>query len=64
MSNYTEKNSQNIISSIAKRALEEAEQRRSSSKNNVLTSKEIGGREGPDPTRFGDWEKNGLSIDF
>lgn len=26
--------------------------------------KEIGGREGPDPTRFGDWEKNGRCIDF
>lgn len=26
--------------------------------------KEIGGRDGPDPTRFGDWEKNGRCIDF
>ncbi len=26
--------------------------------------KEIGGRKGPDPTRFGDWEKNGRCIDF
>jgi hypothetical protein len=26
--------------------------------------KEIGGREGPDPTRFGDWEKGGRCIDF
>jgi len=26
--------------------------------------KEIGGREGPDPTRYGDWEKNGRCIDF
>ncbi|MBS3959847.1 MAG: DUF1674 domain-containing protein [Xanthomonadaceae bacterium] len=25
---------------------------------------EWGGREGPDPTRFGDWEKNGRCIDF
>ena len=25
---------------------------------------EIGGREGPDPTRFGDWERNGRCIDF
>jgi hypothetical protein len=25
---------------------------------------EIGGREGPDPTRFGDWEKGGRCIDF
>jgi len=27
-------------------------------------SAEIGGRDGPDPTRFGDWEKNGRCIDF
>jgi hypothetical protein len=25
---------------------------------------EIGGRDGPEPTRFGDWEKNGRCIDF
>ncbi|HEX6831989.1 MAG TPA: DUF1674 domain-containing protein [Rudaea sp.] len=25
---------------------------------------EVGGRSGPDPTRFGDWEKNGRCIDF
>ena len=28
------------------------------------SEKEIGGREGPDPTRYGDWEKNGRCIDF
>ena len=26
--------------------------------------KEIGGREGPEPTRYGDWEKNGIISDF
>lgn len=26
--------------------------------------REIGGRKGPEPTRFGDWEKNGRCIDF
>ncbi|HJN23454.1 MAG TPA: DUF1674 domain-containing protein [Rhodospirillales bacterium] len=26
--------------------------------------REIGGREGPDPTRYGDWEKKGRCIDF
>jgi hypothetical protein len=25
---------------------------------------EVGGREGPDPTRFGDWELRGRCIDF
>ncbi len=27
-------------------------------------SKEIGGQAGPEPTRFGDWEKNGRCTDF
>jgi hypothetical protein len=27
-------------------------------------SREIGGRKGPDPVRYGDWEKNGRCIDF
>ncbi|MBS0377675.1 MAG: DUF1674 domain-containing protein [Proteobacteria bacterium] len=26
--------------------------------------REIGGRDGPEPTRFGDWEKDGRCIDF
>ena len=27
-------------------------------------AREVGGRDGPDPTRYGDWEKNGRCIDF
>jgi hypothetical protein len=27
-------------------------------------TKETGGRGGLDPTRYGDWEKNGRCIDF
>jgi hypothetical protein len=37
------------------------------SENNQATEerpKDIGGRKGPDPTRFGDWEKGGRCIDF
>jgi len=37
------------------------------SENNNATEprpKEIGGRQGPDPTRYGDWEKGGRCIDF
>jgi hypothetical protein len=30
----------------------------------IVREKEIGGRDGPDPTRYGDWEKNGRCIDF
>ncbi|MBK6728761.1 MAG: DUF1674 domain-containing protein [Xanthomonadales bacterium] len=28
------------------------------------TAIEIGGRKGPEPTRYGDWEKDGRCIDF
>jgi len=30
----------------------------------IVPQKEIGGRPGPDPTRYGDWEKAGRCIDF
>ncbi|HMB57327.1 MAG TPA: DUF1674 domain-containing protein [Arenimonas sp.] len=30
----------------------------------ALPAKEYGGRDGPEPTRYGDWEKNGRCIDF
>jgi len=30
----------------------------------VVRPRELGGRKGPEPTRFGDWEKNGRCIDF
>lgn len=30
----------------------------------ALPPKEIGGRSGPEPVRYGDWEKNGRCIDF
>lgn len=26
--------------------------------------REIGGPEGPEPTRFGDWERKGICVDF
>ena len=29
-----------------------------------VAQKEVGGRDGPEPTRYGDWEKNGRCIDF
>ena len=28
------------------------------------SKKEIGGQEGPEPTRYGDWEKKGITSDF
>jgi hypothetical protein len=32
--------------------------------SNASSLREVGGRNGPEPTRFGDWEKNGRCIDF
>lgn len=47
----------------AQRALAEAEERRRTLKGRILP-KELGGRDGPEPVRYGDWEKKGLAIDF
>lgn len=47
----------------AQRALAEAEERRKHAKVETL-AKELGGRDGPEPVRYGDWEKKGLAIDF
>ncbi len=47
----------------AKRALAEADERRKAAKKPDLP-KEHGGRDGPEPTRFGDWEKRGITSDF
>ena len=35
-----------------------------SNKDKVVKPKEIGGRDGPEPTRYNDWEKSGRCIDF
>ncbi len=45
------------------RALAEAEARRKAV-GEVVLPKELGGRDGPEPVRYGDWEKKGLAIDF
>ncbi len=47
----------------AKRALEEAKARQDAAKPQELPT-ELGGRNGPEPTRFGDWEKKGIASDF
>ena len=49
----------------AQRALAEAEERRKKAEAEAKAQpKELGGRDGPDPARYGDWEKNGRCIDF
>ncbi|MEQ8827530.1 MAG: DUF1674 domain-containing protein [Parvibaculum sp.] len=48
----------------ARRALAEAQERRRRSKNESVLPKEVNGRKGPEPTRYGDWEKDGIISDF
>lgn len=51
------------IKEAAKRALTEAKERKNKADDAGLPT-ELGGREGPEPTRFGDWEKKGITSDF
>jgi hypothetical protein len=51
------------IAAAAARALAEAEARRAEAQAAPLPI-EHGGRDGPEPVRYGDWEKKGLAIDF
>ncbi len=48
---------------IAARALKEAAERRARTGEFALPE-EVGGRDGPDPIRYGDWEKKGIASDF
>ena len=48
----------------AQRALAEAEERRKAAAAKAPLPKELGGRDGPEPVRYGDWEKKGIAVDF
>lgn len=48
----------------AKRALKEAEDRRKAMLACKPLPPERGGRKGPEPVRYGDWEKKGIAVDF
>ncbi|MEC7300518.1 DUF1674 domain-containing protein [Pseudooceanicola nitratireducens] len=47
----------------AQRALAEAEERRKLAEAQALPP-ELGGRDGPEPVRYGDWERKGIAVDF
>ncbi len=59
----TQTNKDQRIADAAKRALDEAVARKKV-KDNTDMPTELGGRNGPEPTRFGDWEKKGITSDF
>jgi hypothetical protein len=47
----------------AQRALAEAEERRKAAAE-AARPHELGGRDGPEPVRYGDWENKGIAVDF
>jgi hypothetical protein len=53
-----------VLSPEARRALAEAEERRRARDAAPARPKEINGPKGPDPIRYGDWEKKGIASDF
>jgi len=55
------------LSPAAERALKEAAERRArqgAQRQAAPPALEHGGRQGPDPVRYGDWEKGGIASDF
>ena len=53
------------LSPAAERALAEAAERRMNAERKAAEPvQEVGGPSGPEPTRYGDWEKKGLTSDF
>ena len=51
------------LTPAARRALEEAEARRKAAEA-AAGPAEDGGPAGPEPTRYGDWERKGIAVDF
>ncbi|MGZ3273602.1 MAG: DUF1674 domain-containing protein [Caulobacteraceae bacterium] len=53
-----------VLAPAARRALEEAAVRRKAEAQAAQTPVELGGPKGPEPTRYGDWERKGVAVDF
>ena len=54
------------LTPAARRALEEAAARHAADQAEAEAERvaELGGPKGPEPTRFGDWERKGIAVDF
>ena len=52
------------LSPAARRALEEAAVRRAAASADAQRPAESNGPKGPEPTRYGDWERKGVAVDF
>lgn len=58
----TDETTERKLTPQARRALAEAAERRAQAAERVPS--EHGGPQGPEPTRYGDWERNGIAVDF
>ncbi|HBS33896.1 MAG TPA: DUF1674 domain-containing protein, partial [Parvularcula sp.] len=52
------------LAPAARRALAEAAARRKAAAADAGAAPETGGPAGPEPTRYGDWERKGRAVDF
>jgi len=52
------------LTPAARRALEEAAARRTAGAAAPPPAPELNGPAGPEPTRYGDWERKGVAVDF
>ena len=52
------------LTAAARRALEEAAARRAAHALTTSAPPEQGGPSGPEPPRYGDWERKGIAVDF
>ena len=62
-SDLSELHPKKVLSPAAQRALAEAAARRAAAEK-AQAEAETGGPSGPEPTRFGDWERKGRAVDF
>jgi hypothetical protein len=63
-SDLSELTPQKVLSPAAQRALAEAAERRALAEAQAALAPEDGGPSGPEPTRYGDWERKGIAVDF
>lgn len=64
MSTDRPEESPRMLSDAARRALAEAEARRREMDARDPLPPELDGRDGPEPVRYGDWERKGIAVDF
>ena len=64
MSDLSDLEPKKVLTPEAQRALAEAAERRAKAEQEAAKAAEEGGPSGPEPTRYGDWERKGIAVDF